>query len=79
VASEASGSTVAKGGTVPFIEVKLWEGRSRAQKAELARRITEDMVAVVGCPAEAVSIVFDDYAQADWAEGGALCDGQDRA
>jgi 4-oxalocrotonate tautomerase len=59
---------------MPFIEVKLWEGRTREQKAELARRLTDAMVEVVGCPAAAVSIVFDDYTKADWAEGGALCD-----
>jgi 4-oxalocrotonate tautomerase len=59
---------------VPFIEVKLWEGRTREQKAELARRMTDALVEVVGCPVDAVSIVFDDYAQADWAEGGRLCD-----
>jgi 4-oxalocrotonate tautomerase len=59
---------------VPFIEVKLWEGRTREQKAALARRMTDAMVEVVGCPADAVSIVFADYAKADWAEGGTLCD-----
>lgn len=59
---------------MPFIEVKLWQGRTREQKAELARRLTDDMVEVVGCPREAVSIVFADYAQSDWAEGGELCD-----
>ena len=59
---------------MPFVEVKLWEGRTREQKAELARRFTEAMVEVVGCPQEAVSITFDDYARSDWAEGGRLCD-----
>ncbi len=59
---------------MPIIEVKLWEGRSREQKAELARRLTDDMVEVCGCPREAVSIVFSDYPKGDWAEGGALCD-----
>ena len=59
---------------MPFIEVKLWEGRTREQKAELARRLTDDMVEVVGCPRKAVSIVFSDYPQSDWAEGGELCD-----
>ena len=59
---------------MPIIEVKLWEGRTREQKAELARRFTDVMVEVVGCPKPAVSIVFDDYPKSDWAEGGTLCD-----
>ena len=59
---------------MPFLEVKLWEGRTREQKAELARRFTDVMVEVAGCPATAVTIVFEDYAKGDWAEGGRLCD-----
>ncbi len=59
---------------MPIIEVKLWEGRTREQKAELARRLTDVTVEVVGCPRPAVSIVFQDYAKCDWAEGGELCD-----
>jgi 4-oxalocrotonate tautomerase len=59
---------------MPIIEVKLWEGRTREQKAELARRMTETMVEVAGCPTEAVYVLFSDYPKADWAEGGELCD-----
>jgi 4-oxalocrotonate tautomerase len=59
---------------MPFLEVKLWEGRTREQKAELARRLTDVMVEVAKCPAESVTIAFDDYARSDWAEKGSLCD-----
>ena len=59
---------------MPFLEVKLWEGRTREQKVELARRLTEVMVEVAKCPEEAVVIAFDDYPRHDWAEGGRLCD-----
>jgi 4-oxalocrotonate tautomerase len=59
---------------MPIIEVKLWQGRTREQKAELARRFTDVMVEVAGCPPAAVSIVFQDYPKCDWAEGGELCD-----
>jgi hypothetical protein len=31
---------------MPIVEVKLWAGRTREQKAELARRFTEAMVEV---------------------------------
>ena len=59
---------------MPIMEVKLWAGRTREQKAELARRFTEAMVEVVGCPPKSVSVVFEDYPQSDWAEGGVLAD-----
>jgi 4-oxalocrotonate tautomerase len=59
---------------MPIVEVKLRAGRTREQKAELALRFTEVMVEVVGCPAKSVSVVFEDYLQSDWAEGGVLAD-----
>ena len=59
---------------MPFVAVKLWQGRTKEQKAELARRMTDVMVEVAVCPRESVTIVFEDYAKADWAEGGRLAD-----
>ena len=59
---------------MPFLQVMLWEGRTREQKAELARRLTEVMVEVAKCPQESVTIAFEDYARSDWAESGRLCD-----
>ncbi|KKK74646.1 hypothetical protein LCGC14_2881680, partial [marine sediment metagenome] len=31
---------------MPVIEIKLWEGRTREQKAEIAKRITDTVVEV---------------------------------
>ena len=59
---------------MPVITVRLWEGRTRTQKAELARRITEAMVEVAGCDRDTVRVIFEDYARADWAIGGRLAD-----
>jgi 4-oxalocrotonate tautomerase len=59
---------------MPVLEVKLWQGRTREQKAELARRLTEVMVEVAACPVASVTIMFEDYAKVDWAEGGKLAD-----
>jgi 4-oxalocrotonate tautomerase len=59
---------------MPFVEVKFFEGRTREQKAELARRITDALVEVAGCPRAAVSIAFEDFAKSDWAKDGHLCD-----
>jgi 4-oxalocrotonate tautomerase len=59
---------------MPFVEVKLWQGRTREQKAEVVRRLTDVMVEAAGCSAESVVIVFEDFARSNWAEGGRLCD-----
>ena len=59
---------------MPIIEVKLWADQTRKQKADLARRLTEATVEVVGCPPRAVTIVFEDYPKSDWAIGGLLAD-----
>jgi 4-oxalocrotonate tautomerase len=59
------------------ITVRLWTGRTREQKAELARRITDAMVDVAGCERGTVRVLFDDYAKGDWAVGGRLADEPD--
>lgn len=57
---------------MPFIEVKLYEGRSRDQKQELVDRITEAFVEVAGTPREHVWIVFRDVPKDQWAMNGEL-------
>ena len=59
---------------MPVITVRLWEGRTRRQKAELARRITDAMAEVAGCERDTVRIIFEDVARSDWAVGGRLAD-----
>ena len=57
---------------MPFIEVKLYEGRTREQKEELVDRITEAFVEVAGTPREHVWIVFRDVPKDQWAMDGKL-------
>lgn len=57
---------------MPFIEVKLYEGRSQEQKQELVDRITEAFVEVAGTSREHVWIVFRDVPKDQWAMGGEL-------
>ena len=59
---------------MPVIEIKLWEGRDRAQKAEMAKRITDAVVEVGKTAPEHVHIIFSDYAKSDWAISGKLSD-----
>jgi 4-oxalocrotonate tautomerase len=48
------------------------EGRTHAQKQELARVITEAIVNIAQTTAEATTIIFEDVARTDWATAGTL-------
>ncbi|MBM4445327.1 MAG: 4-oxalocrotonate tautomerase [Chloroflexi bacterium] len=57
---------------MPIVTVQMWPGRTQAQKAELARRITEAVVTVVNTTPDATIVVFEDVAKENWAVGGVL-------
>jgi 4-oxalocrotonate tautomerase len=53
---------------MPHINVKLYPGRTEEQKAELARRIVEDVVAAAGVGEDAVSVAIEEVTTEDWAD-----------
>jgi 4-oxalocrotonate tautomerase len=57
---------------VPIVRIEMWTGRTHAQKAELARVITEAMVTIAHTTPEATVVIFDDVAKENWATGGVL-------
>jgi len=57
---------------MPIVKVEMWPGRTHAQKAELARLITEAIVAVAHTTHEATTIIFEDVPKENWAVGGVL-------
>ena len=57
---------------MPIIRIEMWTGRTHAQKAELARVITEAMVTIAHTTPEATTIVFEDIAKENWATGGVM-------
>jgi len=65
--SESSGGDI-----MPIVKVEMWPGRTHAQKAELARLITEAMVTVAHTTPEATTVVFEDVPKENWAVGGVL-------
>ena len=48
---------------MPIIRIEIWEGRTHAQKAELARVITDSMVTIAHTTPEATIIVFEDISK----------------
>lgn len=57
---------------MPVVRISLMEGRTHAQKQELARVITEAIVNIAQTTAEATTIIFEDVARTDWATAGTL-------
>lgn len=57
---------------MPFIHVRLFEGRSIEQKRAFAEAVTQQAVSTLKCTPESVDIVFDDVKKADWASAGRL-------
>jgi 4-oxalocrotonate tautomerase len=57
---------------MPIVRVEMWPGRTQAQKAELARIITEAMVTIAHTTPESTIVIFDDVAKENWAVAGVL-------
>ena len=57
---------------MPILRVSLWSGRTKQQKAELARALTDTLVEVAKVPAQAVTIQFEELPKENWATGGEL-------
>lgn len=57
---------------MPVINIQQIAGRSREQKNEVMKRITEAFVDVYQVPAEGVMIIFQDLHDEDWGRNGCL-------
>ena len=57
---------------MPFINVKMLEGRTHDQKSQLVRAITEAMVDICGAKADSTMVVIEDIARDHWGRDGKL-------
>jgi 4-oxalocrotonate tautomerase len=51
---------------MPHVIVKLWPGKSEAQKDRLAERITKDVMDVLHYGEESVSVAVEELSAKDW-------------
>jgi 4-oxalocrotonate tautomerase len=63
---------------VPIIEVKMLEGRTPEQKSRLSRELTEVAVRVLEVRPDAVRVLLEEVAPADWSVGGVSFAERDR-
>jgi 4-oxalocrotonate tautomerase len=55
--------------TMPVIEVKMWEGRSKEDKAKIIKQITQTFVEM-GVPEESVHVIIYDIPKMNWGSRG---------
>ena len=72
-AEQVSGSKTLSGEELkeiidPHVIVKLYPGRSEQQKIRLAEAIVKDVVAIIRCGEESVSVAIQEIKPEDWAE-----------
>ena len=53
---------------MPHVSVKLWPGRSEQTKQRLADAIVEDVVNIIGCSEDSVSVSIEEVSSGDWKE-----------
>ena len=53
---------------MPHVIVKLWPGKSEAQKQRLADKITKDVMDVFNYGEESVSVAMEEVSSKDWAK-----------
>ena len=60
---------------MPVVHVEMWEGRTKEEKAEVAKAFADDLVRIFKCRQESITIIFSDVKKENWAKGGTLaCD-----
>ena len=67
-AFKALASEGLKENNMPHVSVKLWPGRSEQTKQRLADAIVEDVVNIIGCGEDSVSVAIEEVSSSDWKE-----------
>jgi 4-oxalocrotonate tautomerase len=57
---------------MPFITIKMFEGRTKEQKQELVKAITKAMETICNVQPESTMVVIEEVSRDHWAKGGVL-------
>jgi 4-oxalocrotonate tautomerase len=59
---------------MPYVNIQITKGATRAQKAELVKHVTDSLVRVLGKKPEHTHVVIQEIAEEDWGFAGLLTD-----
>lgn len=59
---------------MPYVNIQITKGATRAQKAELVREVTASLVRVLGKRPEHTHMVIQEIEEEDWGYAGLLTD-----
>lgn len=59
---------------MPYVNIQITRGATRAQKAELVRDVTQSLARVLGKKPEHTHVVIQEIAEEDWGFAGQLTD-----
>ena len=57
---------------MPVLRVSMWTGRTKEQKVEMAKALTDVMVRIGKTTPEGTVIIFEDVDKSNWASSGVL-------
>ncbi|MFZ5985934.1 MAG: tautomerase family protein [Bacillota bacterium] len=55
---------------MPIIDITLWKGRTKEQKAEFATAITKEMVKILNAKEESIQVIYHEIEKENWVIGG---------
>jgi 4-oxalocrotonate tautomerase len=53
---------------MPHVIIKMYPGRTEAQKKQLCERVVKDVEEVLGCEEKTISMGIEEISPSDWAE-----------
>lgn len=59
---------------MPFVNIKMYKGRSKEEKRRLAQRVTEAVSQTIGVAEDKIWVVIEDISPSSWAVGGKMGD-----
>lgn len=57
---------------MPVINITLWKGRTKEQKAEYAKAITKQMVEILKAKEESIQVIYHEVEKENWVIGGKI-------
>jgi len=58
---------------MPILRVETWDGLPKEKKLDLVESLTREAMRVLGCPAEAVTVLINEIPKENWGAAGELC------